>query len=278
MEQNIKVNYFYNEDCFVTMEHMINSHFKVDNIITSPPYNVSRKGKHVNSPKSLKNHWGKYDVYQDSLTQEEYIQFTLKLFNTFDKILKKNGVILYNLSYGSESPSVLWILISKIVENTNFTIADEIIWKKQSAIPNSVSPNKLTRICEHIFVFVREAEFYTFRTNKTVSSISNVGQKFYNSVFNFIEAENNDASCDLNKATYSTELISKLIRIYVPNNAVVYDCFMGTGTTANACIKNNINFIGSEISQAQVEYSKNMIKNAMIERNNSLDKYFKIDV
>lgn len=42
----------------------------------------------------------------------------------------------------------MWLTIADILRNTNFTIADSIIWKKKSALPNNVSPNKLTRITE----------------------------------------------------------------------------------------------------------------------------------
>lgn len=46
--------------------------------------------------------------------------------------------------------------------------------------------------------------------------------------FNFIEAKNNDGSCPY-KATYSTELCTKLLDIYAPIGSVVYDPFIGTG-------------------------------------------------
>ena len=40
-----------------------------------------------------------------------------------------------------------------------------------------------------------------------------------------------------------------------------------TGTTAIACEELNMNCYGSEISEAQVEYSTNRLKNFRIERN-----------
>lgn len=36
----------------------------------------------------------------------------------------------------------------------------------------------------------------------------------------------------------------------------VYDPFMGTGTTANACMLLGMNCIGSELSKAQCDYTK----------------------
>ena len=94
-------------------------------------------------------------------------------------------------------------------------------------------------------------------------SVSKTGQKYYENIYNFIEAPNNDGSCNLNKATYSSDLCVQLLEIYSKKDAIVYDPFMGTGTTAIACEKygnENMMCIGSELSEAQVEYSKNRLK------------------
>lgn len=131
-------------------------------------------------------------------------------------------------------------------------------------MPNNVSPNKLTRIVEEVFVFCRKKEYKTFNANKKVTKTNAKGQKYYENIFNFIEAPNNDESCDLNKATYSSELCEKLLNIYAKPNSIIYDPFMGTGTTGIACEKFNpskeMTCIGSELSEAQVEYSKNRLR------------------
>jgi DNA modification methylase len=156
-------------------------------------------------------------------------------------------------------------LISEILSKTNFCIADCIIWKKKSAVPNSTSKNKLTRICEFVFVFCRKDEFLTFETNKKVKSVSPQGQNFYEVFYNFVEAKNNDGSCNLNKATYSSELCCKLIEMYVKEQACVLDPFMGTGTTAVACVQANRNYIGFELSKEQCEYAKKRISETVVQ-------------
>lgn len=267
--KTLKLNHIYCEDCFDTIKRIKKSDYKINNIITSPFYNTGRSSKCHTTEKSRQNHEGRYDIHLDDMTNDEYIDFTIHLFNDFDEIIEKNGCILYNMSYGSENTEIMWLVIASIIQQTNWTIADDIIWKKQSALPNNVSPNKLTRIVEHIFVFCRKNEFKTFKANKKIKSISKKGQKYYENVFNFIEAKNNDGSCKLNKATYSTDLITQLLDIYVAENSIVYDPFSGTGTTANACILKGINYIGSEISQAQVEYSNERLKHTIEELDNN---------
>lgn len=250
---------FRNENCTNTFKKFIDSNKRVNIILTSPPYNTARN---VKTQKAIDTHNNRYDGYSDNMTDEQYTEWSVDLFNTFDKILEKNGVILYNLSYGSENPNVMWVTLGNIVSRTNFMIADCIVWKKKSALPNNVSSNKLTRITEFVFVICRKNEFKTFNANKKITKYGGkLGtQPYYENVYNFIEAPNNDGSCSLNKATYSSDLCEQLLNIYANENSIIYDPFMGTGTTGIACIKynknqNNIICIGSEISEKQVTFS-----------------------
>lgn len=256
----------FNEDCFKTMERFVTENVKVNIILSSPPYNTGRSSV---SEKLRKNYEVRYDVHFDMKTKEEYIDWTINLFNNFDKILHKNGVILWNVSYGSDNAvnnegiGLVWLVIAEIIRKTSFITADRIIWKKKSALPNNTSSNKLTRIVEDIFVFCRKNEYETFQCNKGISSISKItGQTYYNSIFNYIEAPNNDGPNDLNKATYSSELCEKLLSMYAFENNVVYDPFMGTGTTAVACKKLGFDCYGSEISKKQVEYANERLLSA----------------
>ena len=171
------------------------------------------------------------------------------------------------MSYGSdntlntESVGLMWLVVAEIIKRSNFIVADRIIWKKKSALPNNTSSNKLTRIVEDIFVICRKSEIKTFMANKKVTSIrkDRPSQKYYENVFNFIEAPNNDGPCSLNKATYSSELCNKLIDIYVKPGGVVLDPFMGTGTTAVSCVKRGRQYIGFELSAAQCDYARQRI-------------------
>ena len=221
---------------------------QVDIVITSPPYNTSRVG-------ATDKYSSRYDLFQDFKTDQEYIDWTCDVFNGYDKILKPNGCVLYNMSYSSEKTHLIWLVIADIIRRTNFITADCIVWKKSNAIPNNVSKNKLTRIVEYIFVFSRKSEFKTFDANKKITGrIERTNQANYENIYNFIEARNNDGSNPLNKATFSTELITKLMDIYAKPNSLVYDSFMGIGTTAKACIERGMSYVGSELSKPQIDH------------------------
>lgn len=250
-----------NENCFTTMDRFVEDGIKPNIILTSPFYNTNKKAN--NSVLNDKNNsYVRYDKHVDNYTEDEYREFMLDLFEKYNKILNKNGVILFNLSYGCQNTTSLWLVIADVIQNTPFTVADCIVWKKKSAIPNNMSCNKLTRIVEYIFVICRKDEFYTFQCNKKEISRRKSGQKIYENIFNFVEANNNDGICSLNKATFSSELCNKLLKIYATSeNDLIYDSFMGTGTTGVACKQLGLDFIGSEISKDQCEYATQRIKN-----------------
>lgn len=250
----IELNKIYNENCFETMKKMAENNIKVDVILTSPPYNMSkkRKGGFADS--------GRYDLYKDNLEEEDYLKWTVDLFNKFDLILNKQRSIIYNFSYSIENPSLPYKLVTEIVKNTNFDIVDTIIWKKKCGLPFPANGKRLSRNWEYVFVFVRKDEVNTYENNRRVKSVSEkTNQKYYEAIYNFVDAKNNDGKCPYNQATYSTELCDKLLDIYTQDNWIVYDPFMGSGTTAVSCKKRNLNYIGSEISSQQVEYANQRI-------------------
>lgn len=240
----------YHGDCIDVMKQLIADGLTVDKIITSPPYNIIR-------PNSTDRG---YDLYKDGMTNDEYIRWTLDIFDCYDKLLAKDGCIAYNMSYGTENTEAMNLTVAEILKQTDFTLADILVWKKYSATPNNVSPNKMTRICEFVYVFCRRSEFNTFTTNKRiVEHNKHTGQAIYENVFNFFSAPNNDASTELNKATFSTAFVQNIIGRYVQKDDVVLDNFSGTGTTLCTCIANEIKAIGIELSEKQCEYTKDRI-------------------
>lgn len=245
----VKINTIYNMDCYKGLKLIPNK--SIDKVLTSPPYNIIR-------PNSTDRG---YDLYKDGMTNEQYSDWIISLFEEFDRVLVDNGCIMWNMSYGCENTECMSLTIADIIRKSNFTIADIIVWKKQSATPNNVSKNKLTRICEFVYIFCRKSEFQTFEANKVVVNVRETGQDIYENVFNFIEAPNNDESTDLNKATFSSRFVQKLLNIYAKENDIILDTFMGTGTTAIGCINMSMNFIGFELSEAQCRYSATRIKN-----------------
>jgi DNA modification methylase len=243
-------NRIFNENNIETM-NKISDGF-ISGIITSPPYNITSKRKDVYYNNGYSN--------IDGLSEDEYLTIRLNEFKDFSRILEDIGVICYNISYHNENPILPTLLMAKIHNETDLTVADIITWKKSTSIPFQTSSTKLSRICELVYVIVKKKHLHNFKTNKQVSKTNEkTGQKFYKNYTNLIEAKNNDGiQCKL-KASFSEDFVTKLLDIYFPEGSLIYDPFMGIGTTARACKKSGRNFIGSELDKEHFDISISLL-------------------
>lgn len=261
----------YNGDCVEAMRSMDAA--SVDMVLTSPPYNTCREHTIAECKDRPKEFYAcRYDVHVESKTAEEYAVWTVELFNEFDRLLRKDGVVLYNYGMGNDSQSDSsadnWFrTMNAVIDGTPFTCADLLFWKKRCALPDNISPNHSTRIAEPVMVLCRKSEARTFRANKKVSSVRSTGQKMYVPFLNVIDAANNDGSNPLNKATYSTELCDRLMEMYLPDDHgpdyTVLDPFNGTGTTGVSCQKRGVRYVGAELSEAQCQYTVDRLEKGL---------------
>ena len=126
-------NIIYNENCKKTFTKIEDKY--IDGIITSPPYNINIK----RSDCYYNNGYSELD----GLSQNDYLEVRTNEFREFSRIIKDDGVICYNISYSKENPILPTLLVAKIHEELDLTIADIISWKKPHAIPFQTSSNKI---------------------------------------------------------------------------------------------------------------------------------------
>lgn len=267
-----KVNEIYNEDCLQVIPRMDDN--SLDLVITSPPYNTSisrsqdkKEEDKEKGTKVRKHSYNRYDTDVDNKSEIQYAEWIKNIFNALEPKLKTNGVIAWNVSYGVSSENSgedginnsTWLSLLSIMNETDFTLCEYITWYKSNAIPLSIG-NKLSRICEPLFIFCRKSELNTYYVNHNPNK--RIGNSIYTTPYeNKIDTRyNNDEVCEFNSATYSTEFVEKIIQLYSPKKALIFDPFMGSGTTAVACVECGMNYIGTEISENQVKWAKNRIK------------------
>ena len=231
-----------NDDTNVGLKYLIDKKTKVDYILTSPPYNAFRTDFYKGSNK-----------INDSKDNDEYKEWLVSHFLEYDKILKKNGVIIYNINYMSSlknNASNLFRVITEIEDKSNFVLIEQICWKKRNGTPSREA--RLTRVWENVFIFIRKSDWKSFH------------QKYKNILVgkpNYIEAPNNDFANDINKACFSSSMVEQLLTLYGANeNSLVLENFMGTGTTAIGCEKIGCSSIGIELDKATFDFSKERIK------------------
>jgi site-specific DNA-methyltransferase (adenine-specific) len=68
-------------------------------------------------------------------------------------------------------------------------------------------------------------------------------------------------------AVFPEQLVTDHIISWSNENDVVLDPFLGSGTTAIACVKTNRRYIGFELSEKYFEIAKTRIENTLTRRN-----------
>ena len=238
----IELNKIYNENCLDTLKRMEDD--SVDIVITSPPYNMNlriRNGQYC-SRQIVKELSTKYANFDDNLPIEEYYALHLSVLN---ELLRVSKVIFYNIQIvtGSKRP------IFKMIGELSDYLKDIIIWDKGNAQP-AMAERVLNRRTELVLVFdksnaiSRQFDKANFERG-TLDDIWLIkrGKK--------IHAEHG--------AVFPEELVYTILKNFSDEGDVVYDPFMGTGSTAVVAAKMGRNFIGSELSSEYIKAAENRI-------------------
>lgn len=240
----LEINKCYNENCLDTMANMPDN--CIDLTVTSPPYD------------NLRVYCG-YSFDFESVAKELY------------RITKQGGVVVWVVSdatvKGSESgTSFKQALFFKRI---GFNLHDTMIYAKNSYMP--LTHNRYEQSWEYMFVFSK-GKPHTFnpimiecltagtkrnrggskakensyaerlRNEKTEVNIKKQHPNiFYYNVGNGDKTEHN--------APFPEQLANDHIISWSNEGDLVYDPFMGSGTTAKMAILNKRNWIGSEISK-----------------------------
>jgi site-specific DNA-methyltransferase (cytosine-N4-specific) len=156
-------------------------------------------------------------------------------------------------------------------------VRNDIIWAKRNGMPESVT-DRFSKKHEYFFFMVKSEKYFfdldAIRDKHSESSIKRIEYGFksnHDSIGNIDTDRMGERSCnpkgknpgsvsdfwdiptkpnkDKHYAQYSDSLISKPILAGCPEGGIIYDPFMGSGSTADAAIRTNRKFIGSEASK-----------------------------
>lgn len=127
----------------------------------------------------------------------------------------------------------------------DFQVHQQIIWNRGSSLAND--PHYFQPITEYIYWIVKEPKNVYFDKSQSA---------FRQSIWN-INFEINTK----HPAPFPKLLVGNIIQCCSKEGDLVYDPFMGSGTTALMAIKMKRNYIGSEISQNYVEMANKRIFN-----------------
>ena len=215
----------YNEDYKKTIRRMKKEKIKIDAIITDPPYGVSRKHQlgYSNMGRSGMN-YGEWDYNFD---QKKWIR------EAADLVKVGGTVIIFND----------WKNLGMIAEQLI------IRWIKKNPMPRNVE-RRYVNDCEFAIWAVKEGKPWTFNKPKKVGYLKP----------EIITGVVPGGKKRLHPTQKHLEVMEKLIEIHTNENDLVFDPFLGSGTTAIACKNLNRNMIGSEIDEKYYKISLERIK------------------
>mgnify|MGYP003678325232 CR=1 FL=1 len=248
-------NKIYNENCLDTMARMQDNY--IDLTVTSPPYD------------NLRDYKG-YSFDFESIAKELY------------RVTKEGGVLVWiagdatikGSETGTSFKQALYFM------ECGFKLNDTMIWNKGSFSAVGALKVRYAPVFEYMFIFTKgkansfnpikdrrnkwageKRKHVMFRQKdgtikKTSGSkINEFGQRF--NIWNSPPAKNRDIK---HPAMFPEQLANDHIISWSNENDIVYDPFMGSGTTAKMAKINNRNWIGSEMSSEYCEIIKERIE------------------
>ena len=244
----MELNKIYCESNLETMARMPDNF--IDLVVTSPPYDNLREYKGYSFPFE-------------------------EIANDLYRVTKKGGVIVWVVGdatmNGSESGTSFKQALYFM--SIGFNLHDTMIYAKENPIP--LTHNRYEQSFEYMFIFSKgKPKTFNPIMEKTLSpnikrnrnnsskadeaSVRNRNEntlskteKQASNIWFYVVGEQTDKFN--HPAAFPEKLAADHIWSWSNEFDLVYDPFMGSGTTALAAIKNNRNWIGSEISE---EYCK----------------------
>jgi site-specific DNA-methyltransferase (adenine-specific) len=267
---SLKFNTIHQMDCLTGLQQIDSE--SVDVIVTSPPYNIGKL----------------YRSYHDIRPRTEYLDWMENIAVACKTALKKNGSFFLNMG---GKPTDLWIALDLANRFRNhFILQNTIHWIKSIAIPKDDvgnyktitddiavghyqpvnSTRYLSNCHEYIFHFTITGDVaidslavgvkYQDKTNigrwkKAKKDLRGRGNTWFIPYATIQNAR-------VHPTVFPEKLPEMCIKLHgVKKNMLVLDPFMGTGSTALACQRLGVNFIGFEIDASYVDIAhKELLK------------------
>lgn len=206
--------------------------------------------------------WNKYLDEEGNVTQHQKNRKE-KFFTTkpLQPKLKQNGKLYQNKQ--------LLLIPSRFaieMQERGWILRDDIIWRKPNRIPASVK-DRFNNTYEHVFHFVKSKKYY-FDLDAVKIMGANGRLKNPGDVWDI----NTQPLSGSHTATFPEELVELCIKSGSPENGVVFDPFMGTGTSWIVANRLNRRFVGTEMNKEFFEFAKERFKKSLPVKHSTQEK------
>lgn len=202
----------------ITAVDLLMNGAKANICFTSPPYNAG--SINIKGNERTQN---KYNTFDDNQSDADFFDF---LTSNLDCMMAVCDEVFYNVGLVQNNKRTLF----KIIDHYGDQFKDMIYWKKKVVAPH-IQKGVINNLVEFIMCF---------GDGKRKFLNPQFGQGTYWNVIEGNSAAGNEYS-NIHKATFPVYLPENIITNFTGRNAIVVDCFGGTGTTLIACEKTNRN-------------------------------------
>jgi site-specific DNA-methyltransferase (adenine-specific) len=253
------------------MENLLKENLKIDVIVTSPPYNISKE----------------YGYYRDNKDRKDYLQWMHKISKKSQSILKDDGSFFLNIG-GSPSGSLLPLEVCNKFIESGYVLQNTIHWIKSISFEKEdigksnnlqsnvsvghfkpiISKRYLTDLHEYVFHFSKQGSNkldklaigvpYQDKSNIGRWKSSKQDKRDRGNVW-FISYPTIQEGRP-HPAIFPEKLPKQCIRLHgIRPGLIVYDPFMGIGNTSLACLDLGVNYLGSEIDLTYLKIADELI-------------------
>jgi site-specific DNA-methyltransferase (adenine-specific) len=265
---------FYLADCLEVFKHR-EAH-SVDVIVTSPPYNLGIQ----------------YNRYQDTLSHEDYLEWTHRWVGAAARVLRPDGSLFLNVGAKPTDPWTALDVAQAV--RPHLKLQNIIHWIKSIAIDRDsagaaagltrdlavghykpINSDRFLNDChEFVFHFTpnggttldRLALGVPYQDQSNIARWKNAGQGVRcrgNTWFIPDETIQRRGRDRPHPATFPSQLPEQCLRLHGLNRVqVAMDPFTGLGSTAVACARLGINFIGADIDEVYLSEAAARMKDA----------------
>ena len=218
----------YNGDCLEMMDRLIDEGVKVDCILTDPPYGMNFKSNHRKE---------KYNYIEN----DNNLDFIENYFSRCHALLKEDTHIYCFCSWHN-------IDKFKMEFEKYFKLKNIIVWEKNNT---SMGDLKGSYAPKHEFILY-----------------GHKGRRLRNG-FRYADIiKANRTNNKLHPTQKPVDLLEIFIKQSTDKNDVVFDGFMGSGSTGVACMNTNRRFIGIELDNNYFDIASKRIEEAYFNAQN----------
>lgn len=228
-----KLDCIFNLDCLLGMRKM--SDKSVDLIITDPPYELQQYGGAGAFGRKNRYYHQQIDNLQNGISDT--------MLKEMLRVSKKPNIYIFCSK--DQLPQLLMFAVN------NGLKYDILTWHKTNPVPTC--NNKYLSDTEYIVFMRKGANLYgTYETKR----------KYF-----ITQTNTTDKKLWGHPTIKPLNIIETLILNSSLENDIILDPFMGSGTTAIACIRNNRHFIGFEINDVYYKTSLKRIQQETLQLN-----------